>query len=182
MSSAMTPFELENEEGLRLRGLDFGATLTSLTLPVAGQRREVLLGCTDDAYPTQQVWLAGLGAIARARDEGNKAIFKAQQEGNKAFGKLVKEGETIQKQTRKVADQKLALVTSKASDSWGRMEKLFEERVARALSSLGVPSKKDIDMLSKRISELTAAVQKLSKAQEAAAPRAAKVEALAEAA
>ena len=37
MSSAMTPFELENEEGLRLRGLDFGATLTSLTLPVAGQ-------------------------------------------------------------------------------------------------------------------------------------------------
>lgn len=61
MSSAMTPFELENEEGLRLRGLDFGATLTSLTLPVAGQRREVLLGCADDAYPTQQVWL---GAVA----------------------------------------------------------------------------------------------------------------------
>ena len=131
---------------------------------------------------TQQVWLAGLGAIARAREEGNKAIVKAQQEGNKAFGKLVKEGETIQKQTRKVADQKLALVTSKASDSWGRMEKLFEERVARALSSLGVPSKKDIDMLSKRISELTAAVQKLSKAQEPAAAKAAKIEALAKAA
>ncbi|NMS23868.1 galactose-1-epimerase, partial [Vibrio parahaemolyticus] len=39
----MTAFELENEEGLHLRGLDFGATLTSLTLPVAGERREVLL-------------------------------------------------------------------------------------------------------------------------------------------
>ena len=57
----MTPFELENEEGLRLRGLDFGATLTSLTLPVAGSRREVLLGCADEAYPAQQVWL---GAVA----------------------------------------------------------------------------------------------------------------------
>ncbi|MFC5704728.1 galactose-1-epimerase [Aeromonas eucrenophila] len=57
----MKSFELENEEGLRLRGLDFGATLSSLTLPVGGERREVLLGCADDAYPTQQVWL---GAIA----------------------------------------------------------------------------------------------------------------------
>ncbi|WP_043764037.1 galactose-1-epimerase [Aeromonas taiwanensis] len=57
----MTSFELENEEGLRLRGLDFGATLTSLSLPVAGVRREVLLGCSDAAYPHQQVWL---GAVA----------------------------------------------------------------------------------------------------------------------
>lgn len=131
---------------------------------------------------TQQVWLAGLGAIARAREEGNKAIAKAQQQGNKAFDKLVKEGETIQKQTRKVADQKIAQVSSKASDSWGRMEQVFEERVARALSSLGVLSKKDIDVLSKRISELTAAVQKLSKAQEAAVPKAAKGETLTQAA
>ena len=61
MNGAIKPFELANEEGLRLRGLDFGATLTSLTLPVAGQRREVLLGCTDEAYPSQQVWL---GAVA----------------------------------------------------------------------------------------------------------------------
>lgn len=61
MSQAMTPFVLENEAGLRLRGLDFGATLTSLTLPVGGERREVLLGCADEAYPAQQVWL---GAVA----------------------------------------------------------------------------------------------------------------------
>lgn len=60
-NQAIKSFELENEEGLRLRGLDFGATLSSLTLPVGGERREVLLGCADDAYPTQQVWL---GAIA----------------------------------------------------------------------------------------------------------------------
>ncbi|MFM4703886.1 galactose-1-epimerase [Aeromonas bivalvium] len=61
MSGPMTSFELENEEGLHLRGLDFGATLTSLTLPVAEGRREVLLGCADEAYASQQVWL---GAVA----------------------------------------------------------------------------------------------------------------------
>ena len=36
----------------------------------------------------QQIWLAGLGAYA-----------KAQEEGNKVFDALVKEGETIQKKT-----------------------------------------------------------------------------------
>ncbi|WP_434664661.1 galactose-1-epimerase [Aeromonas sp. NJAU223] len=57
----LIPFELENETGLRLRGLDFGATLTSLSLLVGGERREVLLGCADEDYPAQQVWL---GAVA----------------------------------------------------------------------------------------------------------------------
>lgn len=56
----MTPFELENEYGLRLRGLDFGATLSSLSLPVGGERRELLLGCTDADYPAQQVWLGAM--------------------------------------------------------------------------------------------------------------------------
>ena len=56
--------------------------------------------------------------------------------------------------------------TDKASGKWDSLEKVFEDRVARALSSLGVPSKKDIDRLTKRITELTALVQKMSDAQE----------------
>ena len=51
----------------------------------------------------QQIWLAGLGAFA-----------KAQEEGNKVFDALVKEGETIQKKTRKAADEKIAVVAGKA--------------------------------------------------------------------
>lgn len=105
----------------------------------------------------QQIWLAGLGAFA-----------KAQEEGNKVFDALVKEGESIQKKTRKVADEKIAEVAGKAAGTWDRLEQVFEDRVARALSSLGVPTKKDIDKLSKRVAELTAVVQKLTEAQEAA--------------
>lgn len=110
-----------------------------------------------------QIWLAGLGAFS-----------KAQEEGSKVFDALVKEGETIQKQTRKVADEKMATVASKAAGTWDRLEQVFEDRVARSLSSLGVPTKKDIDKLSKRVAELTAVVQKLSEAQEAAPKAAAK--------
>ncbi len=79
MSSTMTPFELENEEGLRLRGLDFGATLTSLTLPVAGKRREVLLGCADDAYPTQQVWLGAVAGRFANRIGGAELVRDGQR-------------------------------------------------------------------------------------------------------
>ena len=108
----------------------------------------------------QQIWLAGLGAFA-----------KAQEEGGKVFDALVKEGETIQARTRKIADEKIAVVSDKAAGTWDRLEKVFEDRVARALGGLGVPSKKDIERLSKRVAELTAVVQDLKK-RKAAAPAA----------
>lgn len=111
----------------------------------------------------QQIWLAGLGAYS-----------KAQEEGNKVFDALVKEGETIQKKTRKVADEKMAAVAGKAAGTWDRLEQVFEDRVARALSSLGVPTKKDIDKLSKRVAELTAVVQQLTDAQESGAKKVAR--------
>lgn len=107
----------------------------------------------------QQIWLAGLGAFA-----------KAQEEGSKVFDALVKEGEDIQAKTRKMTDEKIAQVAGKAAGTWDRLEQVFEDRVARALGSLGVPSKKDIDKLSKRVAELTAVVQSLT--DEKAAPKA----------
>lgn len=113
----------------------------------------------------QQIWLAGLGAFA-----------KAQQEGSKVFDALVKEGETIQARTRQMTDEKVAAVAGKAAIAWDRLELAFENRVARALGSLGVPSKKDIDKLSKRVVELTAIVEQLTKAKSAVrqpAPKAA---------
>ena len=108
-----------------------------------------------------QIWLAGLGAFAKAQDEGNKV-----------FDALVKEGESIQARTRKVADEKIAEVAGKAAGTWDRLETVFEERVARALGTLGVPTKKDIDRLSKRVAELTAAVAELSEGKPAPAAKA----------
>lgn len=89
----MMKFELENEEGLRLRGLAYGATLTSLTLPVAGERREVLLGCADEAYLTQQVWLGAVAGRfanriggARLEREGQCWTLDANQGANCLHG------------------------------------------------------------------------------------------------
>ena len=99
----------------------------------------------------QQIWLAGLGAFA-----------KAQHEGNKVFDALVRQGETIQKTTRKVAEDKVTEMAAKATGTWDKLEQVFETRVARALNSLGVPTKDDVAALSKRVAELKAAVDKLN--------------------
>lgn len=91
----------------------------------------------------QQIWLAGLGAFSRA-----------QEEGNKVFESLVEEGEAIQAKTRKAAEVKVGELAAKATGGWDKLEHVFEERVAQALNSLGVPSKKDVDNLSKRVAAL----------------------------
>lgn len=101
----------------------------------------------------QQIWLAGLGAFA-----------KAQEEGSKVFDALIREGESLQLKTRKVTEDKVAEIASKATGSWDRLEQVFEDRVARALGRLGVPTRKDVDSLSRRVKELTAQVEKLSNA------------------
>jgi poly(hydroxyalkanoate) granule-associated protein len=102
-----------------------------------------------------QIWLAGLGAFS-----------KAQQEGVKVFEALVAEGEKFQERTKTAADERIAEVREKATGTWDKLEKVFEERVARALHTLNVPTRKDIDILSKRVHELTEATKKLSEEEE----------------
>lgn len=121
-----------------------------------------------------QIWQAGLGAFA-----------KAQEEGGKVFAKLVKEGTDLQKRTQKMAENKVSDVTGtvtkmadnvskQASGSWDKLEQVFEDRVSRSLTSLGVPSKKDIQALTKRVEELSKAVAALSGKKPAAAKAAPK--------
>jgi hypothetical protein len=61
-------------------------------------------------------------------------------------------------------------ISSKASGQWDKLESIFEDRVAKALNKLGVPSAKDISVLIARIDELNKNVQKL--AVKRAAPKA----------
>ena len=102
-----------------------------------------------------QIWLAGLGAFS-----------KAQQEGAKMFESLVAEGEKVQERTRVAADERLTELRERANGTWDKLEKVFEDRVARALHTLNVPSRHDIDTLSKRVHELTVITKKLSEEEE----------------
>jgi poly(hydroxyalkanoate) granule-associated protein len=119
----------------------------------------------------QQIWLAGLGAFG-----------KAQAEGAKVFDALVKEGKNLEGRTRKFAQMRMGSVTgtvekaatkatARATATWDKLEQVFEDRVARALNKLGVPTNRDIQNLSKRVEELTASVRKLDGGRAKAARR-----------
>lgn len=111
----------------------------------------------------QQIWLAGLGAFA-----------KAQQEGGKVFETLVQDGVSLQRKTQAVAQERMAEATERMSElagglsaragqQWGRLETIFEERVARALSGLGVPAASELQALSQRVEQLESELASLRK-------------------
>ena len=84
------------------------------------------------------------------------------------FEALVTEGEKFQERTKVAADDRISEVKTKATGAWDKLEQVFEERVARALHSLSVPTRKDIDHLSERVHELSKIAKKLSGDLEAA--------------
>ena len=106
---------------------------------------------TDQA---QSIWLAGLGALARA-----------QAEGGKAFDALVKQGLALQDQTQALAKEQLAEAAQRMEaiaakthaltpGRWNALEGIFEQRVARALAHLGVPDAQALASLESRIEAL----------------------------
>jgi len=120
----------------------------------------------------QQIWMAGVGAFNRAQGEGSK-LFEA----------LVSEGMNIEKHTRKMAtgrvdavrdavEDRVAGARARATDSWDRLEKVFEERVQRALNKLGIPGREEIVGLNSRVDALTAQLR--ANAGKPAAKKAAK--------
>ena len=126
------------------------------------------------------IWLAGLGAFSLAQNEGGKLI----EQGNKLFDKLVEEGSKLEQKTRKAAgskvedirgevDSRVKSVRKQATDNWDRLETIFEDRVAKVLGRLGVPTSEEISTLSSRVQTLTNQVEKLAASQSGAAPKSA---------
>lgn len=110
--------------------------------------------------PTHQIWLAGLGAMAKAQEQGSKAIEA-----------LVNDGLAFQRKSQAEAQQRLHEATERlthlASDFGqqttvrvDRLEHLFEDRVAKALQRLGMPTLYDLQALTERVAQLEAQLAK----------------------
>ncbi len=101
----------------------------------------------DSAY---QIWLAGLGALSMAEDESGK-IFKT----------LVKRGKTFEAASKdRLTSVRNALdIRKAASDTMSRITDNLDDGVNGVLGRLGLPSKKEIDALGKRVDRLTKALE-----------------------
>lgn len=108
----------------------------------------------------QQIWLAGVGAFGRA-----------QAEGAKLFEALVKEGLSLEKTARGFAggradfvrdavESQVGQARERATDTWDKLEKVFEARVQKAMTRLGVPGRDDLADLARRVDGLTAELRR----------------------
>lgn len=105
----------------------------------------------------RQIWLAGLGAFARA-----------QQEGGRLFETLVQEGQAVDQRMRQnvqarsaqaqdevdVVKGKVEVLRDQATGTWNKLEAVFQARVARALRRLGVPTQDDMQQLFRQVEQL----------------------------
>ena len=113
-------------------------------------------GSNEGAAPSlptgaaQNVWLAGLGALA-----------SAQAEGSKAFESLVKQGLDMQTQAQELARERMAAMGDPGAVApWGRLGGIFEDRVARALASMGMPTAHELALLTARVEALERAINR----------------------
>ena len=93
-----------------------------------------------------QIWLAGLGALSLVEDESGK-FFKS----------LVKRGKVFEGEAKDRVDEikaKLDVKTA-ATDAIDRLGEGLDDNMTAMLHRLGLPTKKEIDGLSKRVDRLT---------------------------
>ena len=129
------------------------------TRSTARKSSGLLLNAKSITESAQQIWLAGMGAFTRA-----------QAEGSKLFETLVRDGLSLEQTARKFAGSRASAVRDavegqveqareRAADTWDKLEKVFEERVQRALVKLGVPTREDLQTLNARVEKLTEALR-----------------------
>lgn len=113
-------------------------------------------GSSDSAQAirdsAQKIWLAGLGAFERARSEGPR-MFEA----------LVEQGRSMGARAMGAADEALRTVreANYGGGRWDKLEQVFEDRVSRSLGRLGVLTARDVEDLSRQVSELNETVRKM---------------------
>lgn len=123
----------------------------------------------------------------KAIDAGMDAATSVRQSAVGAFEALVKQGAKIESATRKSAvatfrktrrealgaatgarDAALARAgeaKAKTVEAVTHLERVFEQRVSKAISKLGVPTTKDVRALSRQVAQLQVSVDKLRRSR-----------------
>ncbi len=102
------------------------------------------------ADSAHKIWLAGLGALSAAEEEGSK-LFK----------RLVERGEEFESRGKSRVEEVRDKVKHKVSSAWEDVEDTLDDQVTAALHRLGVPTRDEIRKLTQRVEELSGKVDKL---------------------
>lgn len=123
---------------------------TNTTTGTTTQEKNVQDDIKDSVH---RIWLAGLGALAAAEEEGSKLFSRLVDRGRdvEAKGK-------VEVDKMKVEAEKVRAKAESTFESWGGK---FDETLTSALHRLGVPTRDEIRTLTQRVEELNAKVEAL---------------------
>lgn len=108
-----------------------------------------------------KIWLAGLGALALAEEEGGK-VFKT----------LVRRGEDFEAKGKEHVEKARGAVTgvrTVAESYWETFERTVDEKITSVIHRIGVPTKDEIETLTRKVEDLTKAIEKM-RAKDAPTP------------
>ncbi len=116
----------------------------------------------------------------KALEAGVQAATGVRESAAGAFDALVKQGAALEARSRRAAlaraEKAREAACARAEEARTRtveavshLEKVFESRVSKAISKLGVPTARDVRALSRQVAQLQASVEKLHRARTRAA-------------
>lgn len=116
----------------------------------------------------------------KALEAGVQAASGVRRTAFGAFDSLVKQGAALEARSRRMAIAKAGKARNaacaraeearaKTVEAVTHLEKVFENRVSRAISSLGLPTTKDVRALSRQVTQLQASVEQLHRTRARAA-------------
>jgi poly(hydroxyalkanoate) granule-associated protein len=113
-----------------------------------------------------RIWLAGLGALAAAGEEGTKAFNRLVDRGRDFETKGKDEVKAQADKAREQFDK----TKGKAEGQWEEWSGKLDEALTSSLHRLGVPTRDEIRTLTQRVEELTAKIEALKPRGAAADP------------
>ncbi len=120
-------------------------------------------------YTANQVWAAGLGALARAQGGGSKVFEDLIREGSRLQGTAMDTAQRVVMQAfegaQKNVNRRVGSVKDQATETLDNLEKMFQTRVQRALHQLGMPTAEEITALTRKVDELHGSVERLAEAE-----------------
>jgi poly(hydroxyalkanoate) granule-associated protein len=125
-----------------------------------------------------QIWLAGMGALAKAQKEGPKAFETMIVEGASFIDKSRAQAESTVRDAistvQSAVEERMQDTKDQATETWDNLEKIFQGRVTKVLQQVGVPTAREINALTRRVDELNSNVLALGRKRptaKKAAPR-----------
>jgi poly(hydroxyalkanoate) granule-associated protein len=119
-----------------------------------GQEKNLQDDLKESAH---KIWLAGLGALAAAEEEGTKLFSRLVDRGRDVESRGKVEVDKAKDKAREARDK----ARDRAESAWENVGSKVDEAVTAALHRLGVPTRDEIRTLTQRVEELTAKVELL---------------------